>query len=249
MIKRAIFTFLLFSVTTICLSQDNEREGNFFAVGINYGLDFPIGSLADRFGSNFHAGLSLDFFRPKFKGAFGIEAFTIFGDNVNEDVVLSLRNTNGAIFGFDGRYADVFLRERGNYIGLYMDKVILPRKNNERAGLSLGLGLGMIQHKIRIQVDTNNATHLEGEYLKGYDRNSVGPSLKQSIKYLHVGKNKNLNYAFALNFYEASTKITRAVNFDTGETTDDRQWDFLIGIDFKWYLPIKDTRKAEEIFY
>lgn len=249
MIKRNLTIILLFAFTTICVAQDEENEGSFIALGVNYGIDFPALDMSDRFGSNFHAGISIDFFNSQFNGAYGVEGYIMFGDNVKEDVLSSLRAENGAIYGIDGNYADVFLRQRGNYLGIYMDKVVFGRKHNRRAGLSLGAGVGIMQHKVRVQVDSNNAPQLKDEYKKGYDRHSTGPALKQSIKYLHVGKNKNLNYAFAINFTQGFTKNTRAVNFDTQMPDDERRIDLLIGVDFKWYLPIRDTRQSEEIFY
>jgi len=173
----------------------------------------------------------------------------LFGDNVKEDVVSSIRLDNGRILGNNEAYGDVFLRERGTYLGFYIDKIFLARPNNKCSGLAFGLGAGILQHKIRIQDEQNSIGQLSGDYMKGYDRNSMGPYLKQALKYLHIGKNKSINYSLSLNITEGFTKNTRGYNFDTQLPDNDRRMDILISIELKWYLPIFDLREPEEIFY
>ena len=250
MLKRFLLYILLFFSCYLSIAQEEVRDGNFLAVGINYGLDFPIGQLSKRFGTSFHAGLSLDLFKSKMNGAYGIEGLFIFGENVNEDVISNLRLDNTAILGIDGQYADVFLRERGAYLGIYISKIIVPLKTNQRSGLAADFGIGILQHNVRIQVDTRNAPNLEGEYLKGYDRNSIGPALKQSLSYTHIGKNKNLNYSLSLSIMEGFTSNTRPINFDTKIKDEGTHLDLLISLDLKWYLPLKNMNGVEEeIFY
>ena len=231
-------------------AQDAEvREGDFFGVGISYGLIKPTGDLGQRFGTNFQASLSVDWFKDKLNGSFGLEGYILFGDGVKEDVLAPLRLENGAILGVDGRYADVFLRMRGNYLGAYFKKIVLPLKSNRRSGLALSAGLGMLQHKIRVQVDTNNAPNLVGNYQEGYDRHTVGPALKQGISYTHVGKSNGVNFAVNFEITEGFTKNKRALNFDTLEADDDGKLDIIMGLNFKWFIPLKDQRPPEEIFY
>ena len=156
---------------------------------------------------------------------------------------------SGRILGSNGNLADVFLRERGVAFGLYASKIIIPGRENPKAGIALALGFGVLQHNIRIQVDTNNAPQFAGDYGKGYDRNALGPYLKQSIKYLHIGKSRTVNYEIALNFNQGFTKNTRGVNFDTQLPDDSTRLDILVGLSAKWYLPIFDLRESDEVYY
>lgn len=249
MIKKVLAIGLLFVSFNLAFGQEESERGSFLGLGFSYGLNIPVGELADRFGTNFHAGLSLDWFDGNKNASYGIEGYILFGDNVKEDVLASMRLDNNAILGFDGSYADVFLRERGNYLGLYYRKIVAPLKQNKRSGLAVGVGVGALQHKIRIQVDTRNAPQLEGEYQKGYDRNTFGPALKQMLSYTHLGKSKSVNFALSLEITEGFTKSMRAANFDTQEKPDSGRLDILIGLDFKWFIPLKDNRVPEEIFY
>ena len=230
-------------------AQESERSADFWGLGFAYGVDFSAGDMADRYGQHSHASLSFDLFKNKFNGILRLEASLSFGSNVKEDVLSIYRAENGALLGNDGQYVDVFLRQRGSYLGVLAEKIILSKKDNKRAGLSLGLGLGLMQHNIRFQVDSSNAPQLEGDYAKGYDRNSIGPAIKQNISYLHLGKNKSLNYQISLFFTEAFTQNNRSINFDTMAAEEGRRLDIVIGLEARWIIPFKDQQKAEEIFY
>ena len=246
---RILLICLIFCFGDNLTGQEESRTKNFAGLGISYGIDFPSGDMADRFGTSFHAGLSIDFFRSKWKGNFGIEGYIHFGDNVKEDIFSPLRTESGRILGNDGQLAEVFARQRGISLGLYTNKVLVPLKNNPMAGLSGFFGLGIMQHKIRIQDDRGNAGQFSGDYVKGYDRYSIGPYLKQGIEYLHIGKNKSLNYSVSLFITEGFTKGKREVNFDNQLSDQESRFDLLIGLNVKWYLPIIDQREPKEIYY
>ena len=230
-------------------SQDDYRKENFAGLGFGYGIDIPMADMADRFGTNFRATFSVELYNARFNGTYGIEGGILFGDNVNEDVLAASRLDNGRILGSNGSLADVFLRQRGVVLGIYGSKIIVPRRSNPKAGLAIALGFGMIQHNIRIQDDTNSAAQFSGDYSKGYDRNTMGPYIKQAIKYLHIGKRRSVNYEIAITFNQAFTKNTRAINFDTQMADNSKRLDILVGLSAKWFLPIFDLRESEEIYY
>ena len=237
-IKSLVFSTLLYS-------QDEVQNG-FLGLGVNYGLDVPIGELSDRFGYNFHASLSADFFNSKLNGFWGIEGQVQFGDQVKEDVVAPLRTEQGVILGFNEGPTEIFLRRRGTYIGAYLSKRIVPIGEGS-SGLSLGFGAGIWQHHIRIQDENNNATHFNGDYEKGYDRNTRGPAIKQMLTYQFVS-NKS-NFVLGVSLMEGFTKSIRKVNFDTGLAQGDSRLDLLFSFELKWILPIFRFGPAAEIFY
>lgn len=243
-----VFIFSL-SIITHSLYSQEVRSDNFIAFGANYGIDIPFGDMADRFGSSFHAGISLDLFKKKFNGLISLEGSIMFGDNVREDVLSSLRLSNGAILGSNGAFVDVFLRQRGTYLGLVVDKIIKKRDKNEHSGLFISGGIGIMQHNIRLNIDSNNAPQLDGNYQKGYDRNTMGLALKQKIGFINIGKSKSVNYEIALTVSEGFTKSTRGLDFDTMVKDDKRRIDILIGLDFKWMIPFSVQGKAEEEYF
>jgi len=247
-----IRTIILFFIASFSLSaQDNDglKDSNFLGLGFSYGIEFPAADLGNRFGSFFNAGLSLDLFSHSFNGIFSLEGHIFFGNNVNENVVEPLQLETGAVLGNDGGYADLFLRMRGTYLGIYAKKIIIKRASNPQSGLALGLGIGLIEHRVRLTVETGNAPQFDGEYAKGYDRFSMGPALKQTIDYLCIGKNKNLNFSAGLTFMQGFTSAQRPLDFDTKLKDESSRFDLSIGLNLKWYLPLKDTKPAGEIFY
>lgn len=249
--KKAMFLTLalLFIYTVQSHAQVEARSANFWGLSFSYGIDFSAGDLSDRFGQHFHAGMGFDIYKNKSSSLLRLEGAIFFGSNVKEDVLATYRNDSGAILGNDGRYADVFSRQRGSYLGLLYQKMVFSRHNNPHSGLALGAGVGMFQHKIRFQVDSDNLPQVEGDYAKGYDRNSVGPALKQNFSYTHIGLNKNLNYQLSLYVLEGFTQNTRTINFDTKEAEDGRRLDLDIGLEFRWIIPFKDRQPADEIYY
>ena len=134
-------------------------------------------------------------------------------------------------------------------MGLMINKTVIGNESNPLQGLTLGLGVGILQHSIRLIDDSNNTPQFEGDYAKGYDRSSRGPAFKQLISYQHIGTNKNLNYSLGLSITEAFTKSVRSYNFDTGLATEGSRLDILIGLEATWFLPIKTFDKVDEVFY
>lgn len=247
--RKWVLSIALLLFGLVSYGQDEERQSDFIAVGLNYGLGFPAADLADRFGQNFHAGLSLKLYKVKMKGFLSVEGNFQFGSKVNEDVLAPIRISNGAVLGNDGRPADLFLRRRGVYLGISANKTLLPFKHNSLSGLTVGLGFGIWQHKVRVLNETNNAGQVAGDYLKGYDRNTRGPALKQTLTYQHIGNNRSMNYSIGVSVTEGFTNSVRAIDFDTGLPGDTGRLDLLIGLEAKWYLPVRSFNNSQEIFY
>ena len=229
-------------------SYTQEKSERFLALGSNYGLDIPIGQLADRFGSSFHAAISLDLYSPKLKGFMGLEAEFQFGEKIKEDALNSIRAESGAILGTDGRTADVFLRRNGAYLGVYINKTLLSIGKTQMSGLNAGLGVGIWSHNIRFRDQSGTATQLTGDYYKGYDRLTRGPTIKETLSYLHLSS--KLNWSIGLAFMQGFTKSVRAIDFDTRNKPTGTRLDLSLSLEAKWLLPLtRLTRTQEEIFY
>ena len=91
--------WVLSGLVQLVAQQEYIREEPFLSVGSHIGVDFPAADLADRYGWNMHAGLSLRLFSPKSKGFLAIEGSAQYGDRVKEDVLEPLRLASGAILG------------------------------------------------------------------------------------------------------------------------------------------------------
>lgn len=226
----------------------SSNTGKVFLLNFGYGPQIPIGELADRFGSNFAAEVSADFMTAN-NWTFGLQGQFLFGSEVKEDVLFSLRTETGDIIGNDREPADIQLRQRGSYYGVRAGRLIGLSPNNDRTGIRINLGAGILQHRIRIQDDPfRTVPQLTGEYAKGYDRLTNGLALHQFVGYQTIGKTNGVNLTIGFEFFQGFTQNRRSFNFDTREADTDQRLDLLAGLRFSFSLPFY-RGNAEDIYY
>lgn len=243
-------SIILVFIVSLCYSQQEVEQYNYLGLNIKYGLGFPGGEMAELFGSHNEAGVGFEYFFAKSKLVISAEANIIFGANVNineKDVLAPLRIDNGNILGVDGSYAAVFLRERGTYFGMMLEKVI--SRNPYGRGLRLGLGFGLLTHKVRIQDDSNSVPQVSGDYAKLYDHKTAGPALRERIVYNYVNDSRKIYFSAGFEFTQGFTKNVRALNLDTNSSEDESRLDLMYGLSIKWTLPLRNSRSSETIYY
>jgi hypothetical protein len=138
----------------------------FSMIAVTGSYQAPGGDMADRFGNNFTVGAS---FQRKLKSnwLWGADFNFLFGGAVKENTILSgLMTSQGYIIGADGNYADVLLHERGYTAFLKAGRIFPVLGPNKNCGLTVTLGVGFLQHKIRIEDKGNKVPQLSTEYQK-----------------------------------------------------------------------------------
>ncbi|MEZ4984838.1 MAG: hypothetical protein R2795_07345 [Saprospiraceae bacterium] len=217
-------------------------------INFSYGVQLPAADMKERFEHNFSAELSADYFMPS-NWFFGLNGQYLFGSTVKEDVLAGLRTEAGYVIGNDRTPADVQLRERGMYAGIRVGKLIGLLADNERSGLRLSVGVGFLQHRIRIQDDPFRVVpQLEGEYEKGYDRLTNGLALYQFIGYQHIAKNNGMHLTAGFESIQGFTQNRRSFDFDTRQADTTQRLDWLNGFRVTFSMPIF-IGNADEIFY
>lgn len=225
-----------------------SNAGKAILLNFGYAPQLPIGDLADRFGSNFAAEVSAELITDN-NWIIGLQGLFIFGNRVEEDVLAGLRTEAGDIIGNDRSPADIQLRQRGSYYGVRIGKLIGLIENNKRSGIRINAGLGLLQHRIRIQGDPfRSVPQIEGPYEKGYDRLTNGLALHQFIGYQTIGKNNGINLTAGFEFYEGFTKNRRDFDFDTQMADTANRLDILAGFRLSFTLPFY-LGNAEDIYY
>jgi hypothetical protein len=99
-------------------------------------------------------------------------------------------------------------------------------------------GAGILQHKIHIENRSKSVPQLTGKYKQGYDRLSNGPALSETIGYMHLDKNRRINFFAAFDITQAFTKNRRALNFDTQTSETGYRLDLLFALRMGWILPL-----------
>lgn len=246
-LKLTLLSFFLFCISFQSFGQNN---GGALLLTVSYGNQFPQKDMLARFGNNLSVGLNLEYLTEKQNFIFGIQSSLIFGNLVKENVLSSLENENGIIYNNNFSNATIDLRERGSYNGAYVGKLFGLLKENKRSGIRIQLGVGLLQHKVRIQSDPNSfVTELTKSRLKGYDRLTNGLALQQFVGYQHHSKNRLINFYAGFELIEGFTKNRRSVNVDTGITDTTERLDLLVGFRLGWTLPFYIGEKSDTIFY
>ncbi|HMQ85101.1 MAG TPA: hypothetical protein PKA00_19480, partial [Saprospiraceae bacterium] len=230
--------------------NSNLNEGNGLLFKFSYGYHVPGGDLADRFGSNSSIQTGLDYITDKSNWIIGLDANFYFGSVVKEAVLGGLLNPEGFIIGNDRDYADIQLRERGIHFDLHLGKIFPISPINQRSGIRVHVGAGLLQHKIRIQDDPiRGVPQLFGDYKKGYDRLTNGLSLTEFVGYQHLSRDRRLNFYGGFEWTQAFTQSRRDFNFDTMSKDEAKRFDSLIGFRIGLILPFYLGQDAGQIYY
>lgn len=215
-------------------------------VGFHFSGQLPKYDLEKRFGPNLSAGGSFNW-KTKYNIMFGVEGSYFFGRNVREDVVASMRNSDGHITDNEGYPADLRLTERGWNIYGNVGYVISKLGNNPNSGVFITVGGGWTQHKVKLYDANQKIAAVNGNIKKGYDRLTGGFGLSQFIGYQYISDNRLANCYLGFEFYEANTQSLRGYNYDTGKEDTQKRFDVLMGIRFGWILPL--YKRTKDFYY
>ena len=244
----AVCSLFLWAGNAIAQKSASDSAEKVFLLGPSFAYQVPGGDLVERFGYNFNVGGS---FMRKLKSnwIFGIEGQFIFGDQLKQNNILdSISTQQGFLIGTNGVYADVFLYERGLQFFVKAGKVFPQFGSNPNSGIMATVGVGILQHKIRIENDDNNVPQVHSDYLKGYDRLTNGLSITEYIGWLYLGNNRIANFSAGFEFTQAFTQNRRSFNFDEMKRDDTRRLDLLFGLRLSWYIPFY-KKKPRDFYY
>lgn len=255
MYKKILLIFcpflFVFSLSAQNKIRQSTNEGRALLFDINYGVGLPGGDMKDRFGLNFDVGLGAEMILSN-NWIFGLGGGIIFGNKVNDNVLENLATSQGVIIASNSSGAAIALRERGFHTELRIGKLIPVVKNNTKSGLRLVLGLGFLQHKIRVQEDPQAfVPQITGNFAKGYDRLSNGLMLSEFIGYQHLAKNRLVNFYGGFELTQGFTQNRRDYDFATmSESDKSSRLDLIYGFKVGWILPFYISKShAENIRY
>jgi hypothetical protein len=218
-------------------------------LNVSYAVQFPGGDIANRFGVNSNVGASL-LYKTKNNWVWGGGGFFLFGSDVREDTILSMITTSdGAIINENGLFADVLLFQRGLQFSGYFGRIFNVFGPNPNSGILLLSGVGLLQHKIRIQLNGADVPQLSKEYKKGYDKLTNGLVLSQFIGYQYHGNTKLINFFIGAELNYAFTQSRRSYDFNLGGRDTKQRLDILNGIRMGWTLPLYKKTPQEFYFY
>lgn len=229
------------------LTYDSSLTFPYFQ--IHGSLQMPGGDLKTRFGNNASVGGAF-VYKLSNNFLFTIEGNYFFSKNVKENVLSQLETSYSEgtfVIDNEGYPADLRVNERGWNVTLNVGKIFYIGGSNKNRGIHYQIGAGYFQHKINLFDAQKRIAALKGNWVKGYDRLSIGPCVYQYFGYTYLSSNRYVNFSVGLEMYYAITKNVRYYDYATASVDDKTRHDFLFGIKFGWILPF--YRKADGMFF
>ena len=230
------------------ISQKNKDSIIYFPfIRVSAAIQSPQGDLEENYGVNSNIGLSVGWKNNKNK-TFELNYNFIHSENVKNTSVLDhLTNNQGWIINQYGEENLFLMYHRGGLISLDIGKIYNVIGPNPNSGIFIKGGIGSMYHKIRIENQENLIPQLKKEYLKYYDRLTVGVLLKQYIGYQNMSNNKLVNFTIGIEIIEGFNKGMRDYQIDLmGPYTEDK-FDIYFGLRAGWFFPV--LRKNPNEFY
>jgi hypothetical protein len=112
-------------------------------------------------------------------------------------------------------------------------------------------GAGYLNHRIRIETQTQVVPLIELDYKKGYDRLTTGISATQFLGYAYMPRNGFYNFYGGIYAIEGFTKNRRTLFFDEPSVpvSTKTRLDVIVGLKIGWYIPFYSTKKDYYIEY
>ena len=252
--RKLFFTLLITcSVFSVLAQRSFLRRGEFkdscyhvLIVGVHIAGELPYGDMANRYGSNFSAGMPI-LYKTSKNLIIGVEGNYIFGGNVRENPLDFMYTSANTITNGSGNPGQLRLNERGFTSYVVFGKVFNKLGKNKNSGLLAYFGLGYMQHKIYIYDVGKSLPQVYGALSKGYDRLTGGPAAMQFIGYMFLAKNRLANCYAGFEFQEGFTTGLRGYQYDTMSPDNKKRLDILMGIRLGWMLPL--YKKVPKEFY
>jgi len=250
--KLILFLTLLLScfIQMPAYAQVKDSASNMHLIYPTYEFSMPGADMARRFGFSHAIGAGYTYKRAD-GWCFTAEGNFIFRDGVKNphSYMSGILTSDGFIIDESGVFANVTLLERGFTLWVKGGKLIPLKKPNANSGILLQFGAGMLQHKIRIEVQGNSVPQLSTAYKEGYDHLCNGPAISQFIGYQYFGNIRKINFFAGLEFVQSFTQSRRLYYFNDMQYANEKRIDLLSSIKIGWYIPIFSKTKQSYYYY
>lgn len=230
--------------------SSNELKDSSFTIPMitaNYGLTWKGGDISNRYGMNSFVGGSFAI-KNKKNWYYGIKGNFNWGGDVKETAILDgIKTSDGYVIDNEGKLTYIYLEERGTSFFLTGGKLFNVLSKNKNSGFLVYGGLGTLHHKIKISFK-DDIKSLSDEYKKGYDRLSFGIATNLFVGYMHLSKNRFINFYGGFDLIYGQTKSLRGFNYDTQLPDTKYSSNLLYGFNVGWIIRL-NKRTKDEFYY
>lgn len=219
-------------------------------VGLHYGAKWTGKDLAERYGYFNQIGFTAGY-KSNRNWVLALDGNFLFGNKIRIDSVFrNLTDKNGYMFDENGSLATVVTYSRGFNLNVAIGKVFPVLSPNENSGIYVHAGVGYLQHKLRIETNSQYVPQVETIYKKGYDRFTSGVNFHQFLGYAFLADQGIVNFYGGFYIQEGLTYNRRDVFFDLPNIPVDQSMrlDLIYGVRLGWFVPIY-KRKLKEYYY
>jgi hypothetical protein len=240
------------SDTKIDLDKGEPRFSELLITAI-FEYNIPRKDYAERFYG--HPGMGLGFYwKSKSDLYLGADYTVFFRDQIRESgVIENILTSGGYPIAGDGLPADVEISQRGfNLNFIKVGKLLVHSgflNGNIHSGLVGMLGVGLLQHKIKIVDNSGSVPGLTKDYLKGYDKLSNGLSLSPMLGYFYYDKKRYLNFFLAVEYKFAWTRNRRDWNNVDMTKEDDIRNDQAWAIKLGWFFLLRKKQSRDYYYF
>lgn len=220
-------------------------------VGIHYATGWPGGDLVHRYGYVNLVGFSAGY-KTKNNWFVQSDASFVFGSKVKVNGLLdNITDSYGNITDVNGDPAAVSILCRGVTAQCEVGKIIPLSRFQKNSGIMWHVGVGYLNHRIKIETQTQVVPMIELDYKKGYDRLTTGIGFSQFIGYAQLARSSFYNFYGGIYALQGITKERRTIYFDQPETqvSTKNRIDLLFGVKIGWFIPFYSTKKDYYIEY
>ena len=247
---RLILILSLLSFNQIYAQRSSQLDTAISFPSIEFGIGFqsPGADLGKRFGTcnNLEFGLA---YKHKTNIQFSAQGNFIFGNRVKERNILSAVETStGDLINNGGELTNIIYDMRGFSIFGNIGYVFPVFSPNPNCGILIRTGVGILQHKIKLDYRDGDVPFLDEEYRKGYDRLSNGLAFNGFVGYQYLSNMRLINFYIGFDYIYATTTNKRGFNFDSGPDNKQRT-DKLTGVKLGWILPLYKSVPNDFYYY
>ena len=248
--KKGLFSSFTLAVFCLHLHAQTAKDTSTVylpLVTAGYGYYFPGGDMVKRFGENSSVFMNVELKTPG-KWLFGVNGSYIFGKEVKDNPFYNITKDN-VFINSEGDQTDVRMFERGFTVSGTFGKVFATSKKRPGCGFVANLGIGFIQHKIKIEVIGNNLPQLDKDYRKGCDGLANSWFFSQNLGYMFLSNNHLANFYVGFECMQGFTRNRRAYDFQKMLTDTQKRMDVFTGVKIAWILPIyKNVVKTDNYY-
>ena len=227
--------------------QDSTNYDRHLLFGIGVAPSIGLGEFGDKFRTFSSIPLSATYKTTK-NVTMGVMGSGYFGQDILAPGLFQGMTFDDQLIDINGNPAAVRFQMRGWYTMATVGKIFSLKRPNPNKGIHVRFGAGFMQHKLRMQFDSDKLPQLEDEYIKGYDQLHNGAMFMGSVQY-HVISLHNLSVYAGIDYIQGYTRSRRSweysLNKKDGGLKTDRYLSFNAGI----MIPLKIYKSTEARYF